>query len=260
MITSDSVFKHCQVILLQHASYLRDAPCANTESIAEQVEEVARLLDKYMACVKNTYPSCTAGSQGKEDEILLELFPADTPGMYIDIGAGTPKECSNTWAMYARSWRGLLVEPMKDHIYQLARWRIGDVILPVAVSDYSGMMPMYAYSCQLLTSCDPEWCDDPSEPIAVECMTVTEILERGDCSQFVDADFCNIDVEGHELQVLKGIPWDKFHPDVFCVEYRKYGTDGQGDDLSGQWEHLLLENDYRLHATTDMNKFYVSTR
>ena len=68
-----------------------------------------KLLGQIDRLLGRSYPNVSRrGSQCEEDEILREFLPGG--GTYVDIGAGEPVQCSNTWAFYERGWRGLLVE------------------------------------------------------------------------------------------------------------------------------------------------------
>ncbi len=252
------IIGRCQNVLSQHAAWLSLPGMGDTYDVAASVADVAELLGVMGKCCGRTYPPLDfPGSQGNEDSILEQLLPPPMMGAYVDVGAGEPKQCSNTWKFYNRGWRGLLIEPLPAFIQQLTRWRPGDCVFPVAASDYSGMMPFYVDG--IVSSSLADWSiSAPTRPQAVECMTMADILSVSDFQHIGDeCSLCSIDVEGHERQVLSGIPWDTFRPKVFCVEYRKYETKCEGKDLSGEWEPILLTNGYRLHATTLLNKIYV---
>jgi len=252
------LIEYCRGILQQHANWVYGLPELGSHKIAPKITQIAELLKAFTECYQRTYKPATApGSQCQEDAILEELFPEPKVGTYVDIGAGEPSQCSNTWALYQRGWRGLLVEPLPEFVFQLIRWRPGDTIFPVAASNRTGIVPFFIDSS--VSSTLVGWSENaPKKPLAAECMDIAEILDMPDFRRFRDTcDLCSIDVEGHEPQVLAGIPWDLFHPKVFCVEYRKYDSSSMGADLTDQWEPILLEHGYVLHATTVLNKIYV---
>jgi len=252
-----NVIEHCRNVLVQYSNWIHGLPNGNNEETAEGIREVAGIMAAFRDCYNRTerIHEC-AGSQCGEDSILAELLP-DQRGIYIDIGAGEPVQCSNTWAFYERGWRGLLIEPLPEHILQLVRYRPGDAVFPVAASNRTGAVPFY--SDGTVSSCLQGWSKTaPKSPMAVECMAIAEILDMPDFQCYRnECSLCSIDVEGHESAVLSNLPWDQFSPEVFCVEYRKYETDRLGDDISAEWEPILIENGYRLHATTALNKIYV---
>ena len=251
---------YCRNILHQHAAWVHGLPELGSHQIAPKIQQVAELLDSFCECYHRTYKSITnPGSQCEEDTILRELFPEPTVGTYVDIGAGEPQQCSNTWTFYQRGWRGLLIEPLPEFVFQLIRWRPGDMVFPVAASNRTGIVPFYVDSS--VSSCHATWSKtSPAKPLAAECMAIAEILDFPDYQHIRDTcSLCSLDVEGHEWHVLSNIPWERFSPKVFCIEYRKYETDSMGIDLSPQWEPILLEHGYVLHATTILNKIYVKS-
>jgi hypothetical protein len=54
----------------------------------------------------------------------------------------------------------------------------------------------------------------------VDCFVLNDLLKQNNMSKI---DFCSIDVEGAELDILKTIDFDNFHFDVFSIE-NNYST------------------------------------
>lgn len=186
------------------------------------------------------------GPQDGEDKILRGILPE--LGTYIDIGAGEPFECSNTGWLYRKGWRGLLVEPLPWRIPALNLWRTGDMVLPVAVMDYDGAVPIrVSGSC---SSIDPHWNISESGTILVPCRRLDTIANK--CFWFESIDFCSIDVEGAERKVLSSISWDSFQPKALCIEYRRYNPTELGEDISDEWLPIL-EPYYREVGRTKFN-------
>ncbi len=51
---------------------------------------------------------------------------------------------------------------------------------------------------------------------SVRTKTLTDILDDNSCSG--DFDFLNVDCEGHDLAVLRGLDFERYCPKVICVE------------------------------------------
>ena len=51
----------------------------------------------------------------------------------------------------------------------------------------------------------------------IKAFTLDEILERGKYKNS-KIDFLDIDVEGADLKVLEGLSFDKFKPELICIE------------------------------------------
>ena len=256
MVIDALMFRHCMELISKQAQWIRELPSADAKDMGERVADVSTLIQSLMEASNRIRPTEDhPGSQHEEDEILTSLFRDQPLGVYVDIGAGMPRECSNTWGLYCAGWSGLLVEPLPDFVLQLARFRPRDRVFPKAAAAHTGVIPLYCNG--QVSSCTANWCAQDIDATIVECMTVRDILATDGLQQYLKADLCSIDVEGIEGEVLSGMPWDVFRPRVLCVEYRGYNTDSPGEDLSGAWEHIITEQGYVLHAKTEMNKIYV---
>ena len=76
-------------------------------------------------------------------------------------------------------------------------------------------------------------------------MTLDEILDR---SGLPAIDFLSIDVEGAELDVLKGFPIEKYNPKLVLVE----------DDVHTREKHkYLVARRYKLVRRTNLNNWYI---
>ena len=202
--------------------------------------------------LQRTFPAVgTPGAQSGEDEILAELLP-EPAGVYVDVGANHPVECSNTWRLYERGWRGLLVEPLPECWHALLRQRPLDRLCPVAASDRRGYARLRV--CRTVSSLRPDWPIDEQGQLYVETDTLANILETYTMGP---VDLLSIDVEGHEREVLTGMDWQRCLPRVVCIEYRDYNRAQLGEDVSAAWSPILAGRGYRLHATTALNQIWV---
>ena len=85
-------------------------------------------------------------------------------------------------------------------------------------------------------------------------LTLSEVHERY-CDPKQDINFCKIDVEGFEREVLEGIKdWTKFRPWIFAIEATLPGTNIPCHD---KWETILLDNDYILAFNFGINRYYI---
>ena len=67
--------------------------------------------------------------------------------------------------------------------------------------------------------------------------------------------FCKIDVEGGERNVLLGNDFEKYRPKIFCIESQKNKIPNY--DL---WEYILLKNDYSFAFEYKVNRYYIDNR
>lgn len=131
-------------------------------------------------------------------------------------------------------WMGWCIEPMPHHVEKL---RTKAIDLPVvisecAISDHNG-------STRMVIGGNEDWAtgashviDDNHEgfkvldmpvnkhlrvgEIDVKCFTLDTYLER---HHITDIDFCKIDVEGHELNILGNYSW-KVKPKIIKCEHK----------------------------------------
>jgi FkbM family methyltransferase len=222
----------------------------------DQLSQVANLLAQLANWQSRTYSRPEPyGAQAGEDVLIAQIFPEPT-GYYVDVGAGEPIGCSNTFRLWERGWRGLLIEPRKDAVFDLCAKRPGDYVYPVAASNQEGWAQLRLQGA--VSSMQADW--NIAEQAKAFCPTETlrSILAKFPAVRD-GCQFCSIDVEGHEREVLEGIDWATFHPKCICVEYQIYGVAAPANDSSSRWEPILLQNGYALWKQTSLNKLYLRT-
>lgn len=220
---------------------------------AEEYVDAGTALQMLGRMLQRHYPvATTEGSQYDEDKILAGLLPGD--GIYVDIGASHPKECSNTWRFYERGWRGLLIEPLPDCWPHILLERREDRVCPMAASNRSGFATLRL--CQSVSSVRPDWATEATDTIPVRTETLANILLMYRDHDWSKTQLCSIDVEGHEREVLEGIDWVTFTPKVIVIEYRDYDPEKRGKDVSAKWVDILTPR-YKLHHTNELNQIWV---
>jgi hypothetical protein len=90
--------------------------------------------------------------------------------------------------------------------------------------------------------------------IKMTLIPVNEILDK----YFPEAapNFVSVDVEGLDLEILKSIDFNKFRPDLFCVETLCYDPD-QNTYKRMEVNEFLSSVGYRVHADTYVNTIFV---
>lgn len=220
----------------------------------EALHQLDKILRDVERVVQRTFPRVTKpGAQYGEDDILAELLPEES-GIYIDVGAGEPVECSNTWQFYKRGWRGLLIEPLPQFWGSILRQRPRDSLCPMGCLDYAGFAKLRV--CGTVSSIRPDWDIAAQSEMTIEVDSLAGILKS--YPEMRAASLLSIDVEGSEQQVLEGIDWATFAPRVVIIEFRRYDSDKLGRDETGRWEDVLTRNGYSVHGhASDLNKVYI---
>jgi FkbM family methyltransferase len=146
-------------------------------------------------------------------------------GVYVDVGAFSPKHLSNTYWFYRRGWRGINVDAAPGSMDAFRRIRPHDVNLETAVSDRDGEASFYVWSTHAATnSLSPEHvarqraegAEAPRE-LKVRTRTLTSILDEH-LPPGRSIDFLSVDVEGHDLQVLRSVDWTRYRPELVLAE------------------------------------------
>jgi FkbM family methyltransferase len=178
-------------------------------------------------------------SQFGEDAFLAAYFRAKTwvagknsflprQGFYVDIGAYSPTECSNTYLFYRHGWRGINVEAQPGVIEGFRLIRSRDINLNVAAAQSKGELTFYSWgSPSVFNTADPELAKERARSLGKQPIeiTVRSIPLREILDEYLPSDtkinFLSVDVEGLDLEVLKSNNWDKYRPELIVAEAYK---------------------------------------
>jgi FkbM family methyltransferase len=179
---------------------------------------------------------------------FLEFFTPHTPGFFAEVGANHPWRGSQTWHLEQRGWRGILVEPLPEHADRLRRTRTAAVFAVACSSPENAGQMLPFFAADALSGLDRSQMAPWAEPqvINVPVRTLDSILERAGAPQPID--FLSIDVEGHEIEVLRGFDFARWAPRLILLE----------DHIANLNRHrFMTKNGYRLVRRTGLNGWYV---
>ncbi|MEJ5259281.1 MAG: FkbM family methyltransferase [Anaerohalosphaeraceae bacterium] len=174
-------------------------------------------------------------AQNGQDELIERYFAERRPRckVFVEVGAFDGIHYSNVRRLAERhGWAGLCIEPAEANFEKLRRaWLGWDVrCIRAAVSSRSGTAQLYVSEYPHL----PDWGSDVASldgsqrdrwtkaygarwrKETVEAKTLTEILEE---QGLEDVALLSIDTEGHDLEVLQGLDFRKYRPQLIVVEY-----------------------------------------
>ena len=161
--------------------------------------------------------------QAAQDYFVIKTYFAgrEAKGVYVDVGANEPIDNSNTCYFDRQlGWRGVAVEPLNRFAADWAR-------------DRTAKLLAYAATEQQQTLSFEEVIDSSGTPFssvegssiknkALQRRTITvqgERLDRLLDAQGIDAvEVMSIDVEGHEMQVLRGLDLNRIKVQVILIE------------------------------------------
>lgn len=146
-------------------------------------------------------------------------------GFYVDVGAFAPIQHSNTWWFYRRGWKGINIDATPSSMKIFRRVRPRDINLELAVSSHEGEITYYTWGIPNVMNTMSKECAEqvtrqggqPPVELKIQARTLEHILdEHLPTGQAID--FFSVDVENHNLQVLRSNNWQKYRPHLVVVE------------------------------------------
>ena len=157
-----------------------------------------------------------------EDTEVINYFKNKTKGFYVDVGCYHPIHRNNTYLLYKKNWNGINIDTSQFSIDLFDYMRPNDLNYNFAISNKNEIIKLF-YQKELSQLSTTE--RDQAETVfqgnikekEIQAFTLDEILNR-DKYKNTKIDFLDIDVEGADLKVLEGLSFDKFKPELVCVE------------------------------------------
>jgi FkbM family methyltransferase len=200
-------------------------------------------------------------AQRYEDFHLWRCFGEQESGFYIDVGAGHPVYDNVSFLFYLKGWRGISVEPNPALAALERAVRPRDVLYEGLAGAEPGEATLYLQPHfhglsttieQHARTAEKELGQSP-QPLVRPVATLAAL-----CAQHAPAsiDFLKIDVEGAEMDVLRGFDFDRFRPKVITLEAYKPIT---MEPAYAEWEPLLAGHGYTTAWDDTLNRYYVAS-
>lgn len=154
-----------------------------------------------------------------------------------------------------RDWNGINIEPLPNKYELLLKKRKRDINLGIGAGKEEGVFTLIKNG--ELSTISKTYKKKLPNVISIKVNTMANI-----CKKYIPKDkkiqFCKIDVEGGERDVLLGYDFEKYRPKVFCIESTKPGR----DDIPcyDKWEGILLKNNYSFVYQYKINRFYIDNK
>lgn len=198
-------------------------------------------------------------AQNFEDVMLARALPA-AHGFYVDVGANDPVIDSVTYHFYRRGWRGICIEPQPAlHARHLAL-RAGDIALAVLAGADAGEAAFYEYDAlHGLSTRDADVVAEHARrnwharEVVRRITTLDAVLAEHGAGRAID--FLSIDVEGAELDVLRGLDLRRHRPKIIVAE--AMAPTVQVDVSAPVVAHLACW-DYACVYEDGLNRFYLA--
>ena len=185
----------------------------------------------------------------QETALVRQFFAGRARGFFVEVGANEPQQRSQTWHLEQAGWSGILIEPQPDLAERLRQARTAKVFAVACSSPDRAGQTLPLHVAGPLSSLERERMAPGASPervIAVPVRTLDQILIEAQAP--VPIDFLSIDVEGHELDVLRGFDIARWKPRLILLE----------DHVADLARHRYLSRArYRLIRRFDNNGWYV---
>lgn len=207
--------------------------------------------------------TCTSYSQFGEDRKVAEFFGENFKGLFLEVGSADGVRDSNTLLLEQRGWAGVLVEAdpelavrasvrERSVVHNAVVGAGESVSLAVFYRISGGPENLSGLASVSLTGALESHVERHGgriEEIRVKATTLDAIW--GESGFHRSPDFVSIDVEGAELEALKGFDIERHRPRLVLVEDNSYDRDRRVHD----W---LKRAGYRRVHRTGVNDWYVN--
>ncbi len=168
---------------------------------------------------------------GQDNYLDSIIFKGIEDGYFIEFGAFDGVTHSNTlFFERTRNWKGICIEPKKDAFEKLTANRTA-VCINGCVSDksgqvefldiegdsqeLSGMICNYDLEHQQRIEKELAQSGGKANTVISHCYTLNQVFEQCNVTHL---DYCSIDTEGGEINIIKSIDFDNYTIDVFSIE------------------------------------------
>ena len=161
-------------------------------------------------------------SMDGEDVVISNYFKNKEKGFYIDIGCYHPIHRNNTFLLFKKGWQGMNVD-IHDFSIELFNYaRPKDLNYNFAVSNKNEKIKMFFQKeLSQLSTIDQNHAKKAFQGTIKEkeilAYTLNEILNFSKLNN-KKIDLLDIDVEAVDLKVLQGLSFEKFKPELICIE------------------------------------------
>jgi FkbM family methyltransferase len=166
-------------------------------------------------------------SQNGEDLMVWNTFRYLNicKGVYLDAGAYDPLDLSNTLIFYKRGWRGINIDFSEAKIERFRRLRPDDHNVVACLSDATRDVQVAHYAATNTDRIMPPGTSDyisllgekPTSTHPMRTATLSDIIAASPFEP-KEIDYVNIDCEGHDLEVLRGLDLNRCRPSVIAIE------------------------------------------
>ena len=188
------------------------------------------------------------GEIGQDKWVLERMFPGVTNGYFVDIGSGHGTIGSNSRALEQHGWSGVCIDPFPIHM----EGRSCKMFKEVVFSKPGLLMTFHTAGGlggvgETLGTWNKTGASAPT--VTVRTVTLDDILARASAPSFIH--YISLDIEGAELEALRGFPFDRYRVGAWTIEHNRE------EPKRSQIVALLAEHGYRRVHEWRQDDFFV---
>jgi methyltransferase, fkbM family len=210
-------------------------------------------------------------SQTGEDRIvdfLLNYGGNAKKGIsYLDIGCNDWRNLSNSYYLYRRGIRGVLIDANPIYVEEIKIFRPEDTVLNCGIGkEHSKELEFNIVNQSDVSSFNIKTIEEAKKrspwleivkKIKVPVYTLDEIYEK----YFVKVPtIVSLDVEGDELGILESSNFEKYRPYIFIIETIEYREKISLDNKRNDIVEFMKKNNYEEYAFTGVNSIFIDKR
>ena len=189
-------------------------------------------------------------------DLIVDYIFKKNNGIYIDVGCNHPVYNNNTYLLNKKGWQGINIDIDKKSVQLFDLFRKKDLNINLAVSSKKTELEYINFHekspINMIKTNQNRNLHSLEKTKKIKSDTLDSIIEK---SQFKDKkiDFVSIDVEGHELEVIKGFNLKKYKPSIIVIEFldkslkkieiKNFNLD---NIVNSEIYKLMIKNDYHM--------------
>ena len=179
---------------------------------------------------------------------LEDYFKNKKTGFYIDVGCFHPIRLSNTMFLYSKGWTGMNIDLSKKSIDLFKIARPKDININFGVGSKNETLD-YFYNKKVFANntFDTHFAEsflkkNKIKKETIEVKTLSYIMDNYSTQK--EIDLIDIDAEGFDFEVLKGINFEKYVIDIIMIEVHHY--DDKTKKISKEILDFLTKKNFKL--------------
>jgi len=180
-----------------------------------------------------------------------DFFKNKSKGVYIDVGCHHPFLNNNTYRLYKKGWSGINIDLDFNTVDMFNFFRGSDLNIEAAVSDKNEERDFFFFHNRSAINTLSEKSGIKAKEVKkIQTTTLNSLIEN---SKFKDSkiNYVSIDVEGHELSVLRGFNLKKYKPDLIILEFidpniKEFYQQNVKSIMDSNLYQYMIDHDYKL--------------